>query len=549
MTTNQGNQPRGVAVLRNPWLNRGSVFTEEERDRLGLRGLLPPRVSTFADQVSRLKEVIDSEAAPINKYLTLESVHASDEALYFQLVMENVEEYMPLIYTPTVGEACQKFSHIFRYARGLYISSEDRGRVRELVANVPNHDVDIIVVTDGQRILGLGDLGVNGMGIPVGKLALYTACAGVNPQRALPVTLDVGTNNEEFLKDPLYMGLRQHRVTGPEYMALVEEFITAVRERWPNVLIQFEDFQNTNAFALLDAWRDRVTCFNDDIQGTAAVVVTGLYTAVRALKQKLSDQRILFLGAGAAATGIAHLIADAMAEDGIDRNEALKRIALFDSKGLVSSTRGDKLAPNKVPFAQAYKNTTDFAQAIRQLKPTCIIGVSAQGGAFTEDVVKAMCEVNARPMIFALSNPTSKAECTAKQAYTWSEGKCLFACGSPFAPVAVGNKTFVPRQGNNSYVFPGIGFGCIFVRAKTIPNQIFLTAAKTLANLVSESDLANGSLYPPLSQVRELSAHIAVAVADYCFKNGLAQVERPADLDKAVREAMWQPTDPKFVFE
>lgn len=549
MTTNQGNQPRGVAVLRNPWLNRGSVFTEEERDRLGLRGLLPPRVSTFADQVSRLKEVIDSEAAPINKYLTLESVHASDEALYFKLVMENVEEYMPLIYTPTVGEACQKFSHIFRYARGLYISSEDRGRVRELVANVPNHDVDIIVVTDGQRILGLGDLGVNGMGIPVGKLALYTACAGVNPQRALPVTLDVGTNNEEFLKDPLYMGLRQHRVTGPEYMALVEEFITAVRERWPNVLIQFEDFQNTNAFALLDAWRDRVTCFNDDIQGTAAVVVTGLYTAVRALKQKLSDQRILFLGAGAAATGIAHLIADAMAEDGIDRNEALKRIALFDSKGLVSSTRGDKLAPNKVPFAQAYENTTDFAQAIRQLKPTCIIGVSAQGGAFTEDVVKAMCEVNARPMIFALSNPTSKAECTAKQAYTWSEGKCLFACGSPFAPVAVGNKTFVPRQGNNSYVFPGIGFGCIFVRAKTIPNQIFLTAAKTLANLVSESDLANGSLYPPLSQVRELSAHIAVAVADYCFKNGLAQVERPADLDKAVREAMWQPTDPKFVFE
>ena len=549
MTTNQGNQPRGVAVLRNPWLNRGSVFTEEERDRLGLRGLLPPRVSTFADQVSRLKEVIDSEAAPINKYLTLESVHASDEALYFQLVMENVEEYMPLIYTPTVGEACQKFSHIFRYARGLYISSEDRGRVRELVANVPNHDVDIIVVTDGQRILGLGDLGVTGMGIPVGKLALYTACAGVNPQRALPVTLDVGTNNEEFLKDPLYMGLRQHRVTGPEYMALVEEFITAVRERWPNVLIQFEDFQNTNAFALLDAWRDRVTCFNDDIQGTAAVVVTGLYTAVRALKQKLSDQRILFLGAGAAATGIAHLIADAMAEDGIDRNEALKRIALFDSKGLVSSTRGDKLAPNKVPFAQAYENTTDFAQAIRQLKPTCIIGVSAQGGAFTEDVVKAMCEVNARPMIFALSNPTSKAECTAKQAYTWSEGKCLFACGSPFAPVAVGNKTFVPRQGNNSYVFPGIGFGCIFVRAKTIPNQIFLTAAKTLANLVSESDLANGSLYPPLSQVRELSAHIAVAVADYCFKNGLAQVERPADLDKAVREAMWQPTDPKFVFE
>ena len=541
MTTNQGNQPRGVAVLRNPWLNRGSVFTEEERDRLGLRGLLPPRVSTFADQVSRLKEVIDSEAAPINKYLTLESVHASDEALYFQLVMENVEEYMPLIYTPTVGEACQKFSHIFRYARGLYISSEDRGRVRELVANVPNHDVDIIVVTDGQRILGLGDLGVNGMGIPVGKLALYTACAGVNPQRALPVTLDVGTNNEEFLKDPLYMGLRQHRVTGPEYMALVEEFITAVRERWPNVLIQFEDFQNTNAFALLDAWRDRVTCFNDDIQGTAAVVVTGLYTAVRALKQKLSDQRILFLGAGAAATGIAHLIADAMAEDGIDRNEALKRIALFDSKGLVSSTRGDKLAPNKVPFAQAYENTTDFAQAIRQLKPTCIIGVSAQGGAFTEDVVKAMCEVNARPMIFALSNPTSKAECTAKQAYTWSEGKCLFACGSPFAPVAVGNKTFVPRQGNNSYVFPALGLGAVFSRSKWMPDGMFLVAAKVLATLVSDADLAQGSLYPALSDIRPVSVKIGAAVAAYAYEHGLAQNERPADLEKAVDEFMYRP--------
>lgn len=549
MSTNQGNQPRGVNVLRNPWLNRGSVFTEEERDRLGLRGLLPPRVSTFAEQVNRLKEVIDSEPAAINKYLTLESVHASDEALFFQLVMENIEEYMPLIYTPTVGEACQKFSHIFRYARGLYVTAEDKGRVRELVANIPNHDVDIIVVTDGQRILGLGDLGVNGMGIPVGKLALYTACAGVNPQKALPVTIDVGTNNEEFLNDPLYMGLRQHRVTGPEYFALIEEFISAVRERWPHVLIQFEDFQNTNAFALLDLWKDRINCFNDDIQGTASVVVTGLYSAMRVLKQKLSRQKILFLGAGAAATGIAHLIADAMAEEGVDREEVLKNIALFDSKGLVTASRGDRLAENKIPFAHDYENTKSFAQAVHIVKPTAIIGVSAQGGAFDKDVIEAMCEENEQPIIFALSNPTSKAECTAKQAYEWSKGKCLFACGSPFAPVSVCGKTFVPRQGNNSYVFPGIGFGCIFARSKTVPNQIFLTAAKCLANLVSESDLANGSLYPALSEVRALSAEIAAAVAQYCFDNGIAQVERPADIKKAVAEAMWNPTDPKFVFE
>ena len=537
---------RGVEVLRNPWLNRGAAFTEKERDELGLRGLLPPAVSSLKDQAKRLKEVIDTETSPINKYLTLESVHATNEQLFYELVMENVEEYMPLIYTPTVGEACQKYSHINRNMRGLYVSAKDKGHVAELVANVPNKEVDIIVVTDGSRILGLGDLGVNGMGIPVGKLALYTACAGVNPKKALPVTLDVGTDTEAYLKDPLYLGLRQKRVTGDEYFALMEEFINAVRARWPHVLIQFEDFQNSVAFTHLANWRDKICCFNDDIQGTASVVLTGLYSAMRVKKEKLSQQRILFLGAGAAAAGIAHLIADAMTEDGISKTEALKHIAFFDSKGLVTKTRGDKLAAHKVDFAHDMKNTTDFVQAIRDLRPTALIGVSATGGTFTEEVVKTMAELNAQPIIFALSNPTSKSECTAEQAYVWSQGRCLFACGSPFAPVALNGKTYIPRQGNNSYVFPGIGFGCICARAKTVPNQVFLTAAKTLADLVSESDLANGSLYPPLSEVRKLSAQIAAAVAEYCFDNGIAGVERPADVHAAVKAAMWCPENPGF---
>jgi malate dehydrogenase (oxaloacetate-decarboxylating)(NADP+) len=544
--SNQDNQLRGVQLLRNPWLNRGSVFTEEERDRYGLRGLLPPRVSTFGEQVKRLTEVIANAGTPLNKYLVLEGVHANDEALYFELVMEHIEEYLPLIYTPTVGEACQKFSHLFRYARGLYVSAEDKGRVRQLVANVPNENVDMIVVTDGQRILGLGDLGVNGMGIPIGKLALYTACAGVNPQRTLPVTIDVGTNTESYLSDPLYMGLRQKRITGEEYDALIAEFIEAVRERWPNVIIQFEDFHNSHAFDLLDKWRNRVTCFNDDIQGTASVSVTGLYTAMRILKQRVSDQRILFLGAGSAATGIANLIVDAMVEEGTSVEEARGRIALFDSKGLVTTTRGDTLSATKVPFAKDCENAKTFLEAVRVIRPSAIIGVSAQPSAFNEEVIAEMSRINERPIIFALSNPTSKAECTAEEAYRWSNGKCLFACGSPFPPVSIGGKTFVPRQGNNSYVFPGIGLGCIFAKAKTIPEGIFLTAAKTLADQVSDSDLANGSLYPALSEVRNLSAGIATAVAEYCFDHGIAQVERPADLHKAIVDSMWSPSKPDF---
>ena len=545
MSTCEKNE-KGVGVLRNPWLNRGLAFSEQERDALGLRGLLPAAVSTRDQQVQRWKDLIAQQPTPLMKYVTLDTARMIDEALYFQLVMENVEEYMPLIYTPTVGEACQKFGRIYRAHRGLYICAEDRGHVRDIVANVPNQKVDIIVVTDGQRILGLGDLGACGMGIPIGKLALYTACAGVNPQHTLPVTLDVGTNNEEFLNDPLYIGQRHKRVDDETYYALIEEFVAAVRERWPNVLIQFEDFQNTHAFKLLDIWRDRVPCFNDDIQGTASVVVTGFYSAMRVKKEKLSDQKILFLGAGSAATGIAHLIADAMVEEGVSREEALSKIALFDSKGLVTSRRTDKLADNKLPFAHDYELCTSFADAVRHLKPTAIVGVSAQPKTFSEEVISLMAQYNKQPIIFALSNPTSKAECTAEEAYKFSNGTALFASGSPFAPVEYQGKTFVPRQGNNSYVFPAIGMGCIYTHATSVPNGVFLAAAKSLADQVSEEDLAKGALYPPLAEIRELSVSIAAAVAEYCFEHGLAQIERPADLKAAVREAMWQPSDPKF---
>lgn len=541
------NEMRGVNVLRNPWFNKSSTFTEEERDRYGLRGLLPPRVSTIDEQVSRLEEVVASQTTPLGKYLILDGIHASDEAAFFRLVIKNIEEYMPLIYTPTVGEACQKFSHIFRYARGLYVSINDRNRVRDLIKNVPNHNVEMIVVTDGQRILGLGDLGINGMGIPIGKLALYTACAGINPQHVLPVTLDVGTNTERYLEDPLYLGLKQKRVDGEEYYALVQEFIEAARERWPNVIIQFEDFQNTHAFELLARWKDKIACFNDDIQGTASVSVTGLYSAMRVKGEKLSEQRVLFLGAGSAATGIAHLIADAMAEEGLPREEALKHIALVDSKGLVSSQRADQLADNKVPFAHDLPLASNFLEAVKIFKPTAIIGVSAQPKAFSKEVIEEMCVLNERPIIYALSNPTSKAECTAQEAYQWSKGRAIFASGSPFAPVSVLGKTFVPRQGNNSYVFPGIGLGCVLAQPTKIPTGVFLTAAKKLADLVSESDLDNGSMYPPLSEVRSLSAEIAAAVAEYLFDQGLAQAERPADILAAVKAHMWSPDEPHFV--
>ncbi len=531
----------GSAVFHCPLTNKGVAFTEKEREELGLSGLLPTAVSTNDQQVERMHEILDRFEKPIDKALVLDSLHATDEDLYFRLLTRYTAEYMPVVYTPTVGEYCQRFSHIFRYPRGLFISYQHAGHVRDVIERAPNKEVDVIVVTDGERILGIGDQGINGMGIPIGKLALYTACAGIDPAKTLPVVLDVGTNREEYLNDPLYLGLRKPRSRGPEYRALVDEFIAEARRRWPNVLIQFEDFGNQNAFKLLADYQEKILCFNDDIQGTASVVVSGLYSAMRIKNEKLTDQMFLFFGAGEAACGIANLIADALVSEGLSREEALKHCALFDSKGLVTKSRMDELAAHKKPFAHDYAKCTDFVEAIKMIKPTGIIGVAAQPRTFTTEVLEEMAKLNERPIIFALSNPTSRAECTAEEAYRVTKGKALYASGSPFAPVEYEGKTFVPRQGNNSYVFPALGLGAVFSRSKWMPDGMFLVAAKKLAELVTDADLEQGSLYPSLDDIRPVSVKIGAAVAAYAYDNGLAGNERPADLEKAVEAFMYRP--------
>ena len=532
---------KGQKLLRNPLMNRGTAFTQEERAAAGVRGLLPPTVETLELQAQRAIEQLRSYELPIHRYVYLDTLHNTNETLFYKVVSDYIEEVMPVIYTPTVGEACQKFSHIFQQTRGLFVSIEDKGHVDEILANVDQDDVEVIVVTDGQRILGLGDQGVNGMGIPVGKLALYTACAGIAPEKTLPVTIDVGTNNADYLADPLYMGLRHERVQGEAQDELVDEFMQAVRRRWPNVLVQFEDFGNANAFRVLDRWKDNALCFNDDIQGTACVAVTGFFSAMRVLGGKLADQRVLFLGAGEAASGIANLIAQAISDEtGEPIEEARKRCFLYDSKGLVVASRTD-LSHHKREFAHEAEFTKTFEESIEQLRPTAIVGVAAQPNAFNEGVIRRMCELTERPIIVAVSNPTSKAECSAEQAYRYSNGKALFASGSPFAPVDFNGMHFVPRQGNNAYVFPALGRGATFARSKTMPVGMFLAASRKLAEMVSEEDLANGSLYPSLMDIRPISEEISVAVAEYAYANGLAQNEKPEDLDAAVKASMWTP--------
>jgi malate dehydrogenase (oxaloacetate-decarboxylating)(NADP+) len=536
----------GVALLRDPALNKGTAFTDIERDKLGLRGLLPPHVASQDEQVGRVLENIRRLREPLNKYVLLEALQDRNETLFYRVVIDNIDEMLPIIYTPTVGLACQQFGHIYRRPRGLYVTAADRGRVARVLANWPVPDPSIIVVTDGERILGLGDLGTNGMGIPIGKLALYTACAGIDPTRCLPVLLDVGTNNEAALNDPLYLGLKQRRLNGPEYDALVDEFVMATQQVFPGVMVQFEDFANHHAFTLLERYRNRVPCFNDDIQGTAAVSVAGLFSALRVTKQKLADQRILFMGAGEAATGIADLATAALVAEGMKPEEARKRSWLFDSKGLVVAGRGE-LAHHKQPYAHEHAPVADFLQAIEQLKPTAIIGVAATAGTFTEPVLRAMARINARPIVFALSNPTSKAECTAEQAYRCTEGRALFASGSPFDPVDFDGIRHVPRQGNNSYIFPGVGLGAIVSRARNVTDEMFLASARSLAAQVTDADLAQGSLYPPLKNVREVSARIAVDVAEVAYKRGLAGKPRPADVMADIRASMYEPVYRPYV--
>jgi malate dehydrogenase (oxaloacetate-decarboxylating)(NADP+) len=537
--------PRGVELLRDPLFNKGTAFTERERDALGLRGLLPPHVLTQDEQAERFLDHLRRLPDDLEKYVALAALHDRNESLFFRVVCDNIDEMQPLIYTPTVGLACQRFGHIYQRPRGLFIGANDRGRVAEILKNWPQR-AGIIVVSDGERILGLGDLGANGMGIPIGKLSLYTACAGVHPALCLPVILDVGTNNTALLSDPFYVGLRQRRLRGAVYDELVEEFITAAQEAFPGVLIQFEDFANHNAFRLLKKYRDRVCTFNDDIQGTAAVALAGILSALRVTGGKLTDQKLLFFGAGEAAIGIADLVASAMVAQGLAAPAARARCCMVDSRGLVVAGRTD-LSEEKRQYALDHAPVGDFLGAIKALRPSAIIGVAAVGGTFTAEVLREMARINQRPIVFALSNPTSKSECTAEEAYRHTAGRVLFACGSPFDPVTVEGRTYVPRQGNNSYIFPGVGLGAIVSRTRRVTNEMFMAAAHTLAHDVTESDLAQGSLYPALPRIREVSTHIGTAVAQVAYHGGLAAEREPGDLAAHVASQMYNPRYQSYV--
>jgi malate dehydrogenase (oxaloacetate-decarboxylating)(NADP+) len=533
------DHPHGMALLRDPLLNKGTAFTEQERDALGLRGLLPAHVLSMQAQAERVMTNLRRLPNDLEKYVALNGLHDRNEALFFRVVADNIDEIQPLIYTPTVGLACQRFGHIFQRPRGLFISANDRGRIAELLHNWP-YAAKLIVVTDGERILGLGDLGANGMGIPVGKLSLYAACAGIHPKLCLPVMLDVGTNNQTLLDDPYYIGLRQKRLSGAAYDQFVDEFVTAARAAFPGVLIQFEDFANHSAFHLLHKYRDKIPTFNDDIQGTASVALAGLFSALRVTGGKLSEQKVLFLGAGEAATGIADLVVSAIKAEEASEAEARLRTWLVDSRGLVVKSRSG-LTEHKLAYAHEHPPIDDFLTAIRTLKPTAIIGVAAVGGTFTPEVLQTMATINKRPIIFALSNPTSKAECSAEEAYLHTGGRALFACGSPYDPVKLDGKTFVPRQGNNSYIFPGVGLGAIASGTRLVTDEMFMAAAHTLAQLVSAADLDQGSLYPALPRIREVSALIAAAVAEVAYKRGLAAGQPPKDLLAYVQSQMYDP--------
>jgi len=534
------NFPTGVALLNNPFFNKDSAFTEREREALGLRGLLPPRVNTLEQQVPRVMRNVRGKVSDLERYVHMLALQDRNRTLFYRVVLDHLQELLPIIYTPTVGLACQKYAHIFRRPRGVFISARDRGRIAALFRNWPFDDVRVIVVTDGERILGLGDLGSNGMGIPIGKLALYTACAGIHPEHSLPVMLDAGTNNPDLLRDPIYFGLPEPRLRGEAYDALVDEFVTAACERFPGVMIQFEDFATANAFRLLAKYRERACVFNDDIQGTAAAALAGLYAAMRATGGAFAAQKLLFLGAGEAGIGIADLVVTALTRAGLAEAEARERCWFVDSKGLVVRRRGD-LSEHKLPYAHDHPFLPDLPAAIEALKPTALIGVSGVPSTFTKEVLQAMARLNARPIIFALSNPTSNSECTAEEAYAWTKGAAVFASGSPFPPCTFQGREFVPAQGNNAYIFPGVGLGVTASGARRVTDAMFSAAAETVAAAVTPEEIARGSVYPHITRIREISLSIAVAVVEIARNAGLAAKPLPDDLRAHLRAAMYEP--------
>ena len=532
--------PKGSQILHEPLLNKGSAFSLRERDALNLNGLLPPRVLTIDEQKKRIMENFNNKHDDLEKYIFLIALQDRNETLFYKTVTDEIETMMPIIYTPVVGEACQKYGHIFRRPRGLYISKNDQGNIKNILKNWPNKKVDVIVVTDGERILGLGDLGSNGMGIPVGKLSLYTACAGIDPARCLPIMLDVGTENENLKSDPLYIGLTDARIRGDHYDSFIDEFMEEAGLAFPDAIIQFEDFGNRNASRLLEKYKNDYRMFNDDIQGTAAVTLAGLLSSQRITKKKLAEEKILFYGAGTAGIGIANLYTRALVEKGYSEDAARKRCWFIDSKGLVTKGRKN-LSDDKIPFAHDHDVRKDLCEIIESIRPTALIGISGQGQAFSRDVLERMAEINDRPIVFALSNPTSVSECTAQQAYKWTRGRCLFASGSPFDPVALEGKTFVPGQGNNAYIFPGVGLGIVLSRSNIISDDLFLSAAHTLSSLVSDEELSSGQLYPSLSDIRSVSKKIAISVAKKVIASGLTDIALPKNLEKYLDSIIYNP--------
>jgi malate dehydrogenase (oxaloacetate-decarboxylating)(NADP+) len=536
MTTNL----RGAELLYNPQLNKSTAFTEREREALGLVGLLPDVVEEEDLQVRRVRQQLGHKLTDLDRYIFLINLLDHDETLFYKVLMSDPARFLPIVYDPTIGEACLKFGHIFRGPRGMYVSMRRKGRIQNVLRNWPEKDVRVICVTDGGRILGLGDLGANGMGIPIGKLQLYTAAAAVPPRALLPMLIDVGTNNDELLRDPLYLGLRQPRPRTEDLYQLVDELVDAVQEVFPLCCIHFEDWTGVDAVHLLARYRDKVCCYNDDIQGTASVTLAGLLNATRVKGTRLADEKILFLGAGSAGIGIADLIASAMMKEGLSEEKARARVYLFDVHGLIERRRTD-LVDFQRPYAHSLEPIRDFALAIEKIQPTAIIGVSTVGKAFDRKVVEAMARINPRPIIFALSNPTDHAECTPQEAYGWTQGRALYAAGVQFPPVRIDGKRLMPAQANNVYIFPAIGMAVYATQAKRVTDEMFIVAARALAEQVTKEELDEGMLYPPQADMLDIESKVAAKVAEVIFARGLARVERPSDFEQFIRSHAYKP--------
>lgn len=530
----------GTALLQDSALNKSTAYTQEEREKLGLVGLIPDAIESEDLQMRRVMQQLGNKNTDLDRYVYLMNLLDHDETLFYKTIMSDPTRFLPIVYDPTIGEACLKFGHIFRSPRGMYVSITHRGKVKDILRNWSVKDVRVICVTDGGRILGLGDLGANGMGIPIGKLQLYTAAAGVPPEGLLPIYLDAGTNNEQYLHDPLYLGLRKSRPSTEELYSFVDEFVEAVQEVFPLCCIHFEDWTGVDAVNLLKRYRDKVSCYNDDIQGTAGITLAGMINATKIKGTQLKDEKYLFLGAGSAAIGLADLLCTALVEQGMSLKQAQSQVSMFDINGLLETTRTD-LQDFQKPYAHQYPPTKDFVAAIENIKPTTIIGVSTVGGAFTQQVVETMSKLNDRPVILALSNPTEHAECTPEQAYNWSKGKAIYAAGVQFPPVHLNGQTFLPGQANNFYIFPAIGLAIYATRAKRVSDEMFIEAASAVADQVPEDLLKQGLLYPLQSNILEIEIKTAIRITKLIFDSGLARVDRPDDLEAFIRGQIYKP--------